>query len=537
MDPSALLLELIQELLKDPQTIRRLSSASPQLMSKISLIQTNNDASASVPPASAPSSSTIAFIEPPQSPLSPLSEDDSSSDMETDFQIIRNKRVRSPRPTRSRSRSPLPISSPAKKAAKKVVPDNPAPVREPTSVPETATSIVSPPSVSKEPPPVIIYDKERWTEISAACASRKINYLRATANPTGIRVSVPTPGDHRAFTKLLDERKVSFHTYTLEEERKLRVVIKNVPKEIPVGEIEADLKRQNLPVEKVHRISSPSRGKVFDLVFVTLEFSEEGRKVYGLKTLCNLSGIIVQEPKKSAYPGQCHNCQRYGHSSRNCHATPRCVKCLGDHGTAQCERPKRADLSSLVPEAPPACVNCGKTGHTANFRGCERAPPPRKLAVPPVQATKQGRPPKSRSAPQATNVPPPTAPSEPISAVKLQPAWVKPLAWVAKPKTANPPQTPQTSQSAPPASSNKAKPKPAAATAAPAARRTPPQGNGEVAEAMKVVSSFTSLFSFADILRYADVIRCNIGNPDALLQATLEFAPLVQAMGSFTLPN
>lgn len=261
--------------------------------------------------------------------------------------------------------------------------------------------------------------------------------------------------------------------------------------------------------------------------------------MYGLKTLCSLSGILVEAPNKSDFPGQCHNCQRYGHSSRNCHAKPRCVKCLGDHGTAQCERPKRADIRSSAPEAPPACVNCGKAGHTANFRGCERAPQPRKKVVSSAPAPSQASNP--RSAPKASNASPRPAPSEQFSAIQLQPAWVKPLSWVANPKPANPPSQvskPVAPKPAPakPSAVPKPKPVPSAATAAPAQRRTPPQGTGEIAEAVKLVSSFTSLFSFTDILNYADFIRNNIGNPDALLKGTLEFAPLVQAMGNFTLP-
>ncbi|GBP21788.1 hypothetical protein EVAR_10967_1 [Eumeta japonica] len=57
----------------------------------------------------------------------------------------------------------------------------------------------------------------------------------------------------------------------------------------------------------------------------------------------------------------------YGHSSKNCFQLARCVKCLGDHGTAACTRNKDTD-------GPPACVLCKSSGHTANYLSCSRAP-------------------------------------------------------------------------------------------------------------------------------------------------------------------
>ncbi|GBP95902.1 hypothetical protein EVAR_83542_1 [Eumeta japonica] len=74
----------------------------------------------------------------------------------------------------------------------------------------------------------------------------------------------------------------------------------------------------------------------------------------------------------------------YGHSSKNCFQRARCVKCLGDHGTAACTRNKDTD-------GPPACVLCKSSGHTANYLGCPRAPKrnttqKNKTPSPPAQA-------------------------------------------------------------------------------------------------------------------------------------------------------
>ncbi|GBP25702.1 Nucleic-acid-binding protein from transposon X-element [Eumeta japonica] len=101
----------------------------------------------------------------------------------------------------------------------------------------------------------------------------------------------------------------------------------------------------------------------------TSEANDKATKAafFKIRSVCSLSGVKAEQPRKRALPGQCHNCQSYGHSSRHCYHSARCVKCLGDHGTAQCTRNKDTD-------GPPACVLCKQKGHTANYLGCPRAP-------------------------------------------------------------------------------------------------------------------------------------------------------------------
>ncbi|KAL0852945.1 hypothetical protein ABMA27_012738 [Loxostege sticticalis] len=99
-----------------------------------------------------------------------------------------------------------------------------------------------------------------------------------------------------------------------------------------------------------------------------LDHSAAAKDVFNIKAVCSISGLRVEPPRKRGTPGQCHRCQLYGHSARNCRARPRCVKCLGDHGTADCAR-YRATASE-----PPSCVLCDSAGHPANYRGCPRAP-------------------------------------------------------------------------------------------------------------------------------------------------------------------
>ncbi|GBP29736.1 Nucleic-acid-binding protein from transposon X-element [Eumeta japonica] len=95
--------------------------------------------------------------------------------------------------------------------------------------------------------------------------------------------------------------------------------------------------------------------------------TEEAKNIFNnLNRVCGLSGIRVGAPHKKGGPGQCHRCQLYGHAAANCHADPRCVKCLVPHWTRECPRTRESGKK-------PSCVNCLRQ-HTANYRGCSKAP-------------------------------------------------------------------------------------------------------------------------------------------------------------------
>ncbi|GBP67583.1 hypothetical protein EVAR_98637_1 [Eumeta japonica] len=95
-------------------------------------------------------------------------------------------------------------------------------------------------------------------------------------------------------------------------------------------------------------------GIALGLVLAILESSDRAKDIFkDLGNVCGLSGIVVEPPYKKGMPGQCHRCQLYGHAASNCHAQPRCVKCLVPHCTKDCERKKEAG-------GKPSCCNCAR---------------------------------------------------------------------------------------------------------------------------------------------------------------------------------
>ncbi|GBP93651.1 hypothetical protein EVAR_66721_1 [Eumeta japonica] len=131
----------------------------------------------------------------------------------------------------------------------------------------------------------------------------------------GLKIQPASVTDYRNLSSLLAILKVAYHTYFLKEEREFRVVLRGVPKESPIEEVNEDLLAQDLPVQSVRRITNRVR-EPLDLVLVTANTD------------------IDTATKRCFY---------------HIKGRARYVKCLGDHGTAACTRNKDTD-------GPPACV-------------------------------------------------------------------------------------------------------------------------------------------------------------------------------------
>ncbi|GBP55026.1 Nucleic-acid-binding protein from transposon X-element [Eumeta japonica] len=183
----------------------------------------------------------------------------------------------------------------------------------------------------------------------------------------GIKITVDSIADFRSLNSLLIKSNIPFHTYALEEERKIKAVLRNIPLEISTDCIKSDLESQNYPVFAVHRMHRRD-GTVIGHVLAVLHKSDTAKDIFkSPPKVCGLSGIIVEAPYRKSGPGQCYRCQLYGHAAQNCYAQPRCVKCREPHSTKECKRSKD---SGDVPE----CVNCNSEGHPASYKGCPKAP-------------------------------------------------------------------------------------------------------------------------------------------------------------------
>lgn len=367
----------------------------------------------------------------------------SQADPSNEFQLVtrsrRNKRTKKPAtaassPPRS---PPVPLMS-SDSAVKPVSASQPAPATasdalapplpatqpapaSATNKPATRAAHQPPPS-AKPPPPVFLRDKAKYEDVRKLVRDANIVVTKARNMGPSILMETPSIEAFRGLTRLLTQNKIAYHTYALPEERKIRAVLRGVPFELSNEAILNDLVAQGFAAEAVHKMYT-SRGRQYQMALVILTNSPSSRDIFKESiTVCGLSYIRAERPHHRG-PGQCHRCQLYGHAALHCSAPPRCVKCLEPHATAECSRTRDST-------DPPACVLCKSVGHTANYKGCPRAPrfparaanqphqpaPPPASAFPPL-APPQGPPnsnPGNAWGPRKAALPTPTtAPSAP----------------------------------------------------------------------------------------------------------------------------
>ncbi|GBP00201.1 hypothetical protein EVAR_62519_1 [Eumeta japonica] len=153
------------------------------------------------------------------------------------------------------------------------------PTQAASKSPSVAGAKPTAPPRSKIPPPIFLRKGANFLKISSDCTRLRINYSKATrVADDGIKILCPNVETFRSLTKYLVDNKVQFHTYALEEERKLKVVIRGIPTNFPTEDIQTDLREQGFPVQSVHRICRRD-GSPLWLVLAVLPKTEEARKI------------------------------------------------------------------------------------------------------------------------------------------------------------------------------------------------------------------------------------------------------------------
>ncbi|GBP64427.1 Nucleic-acid-binding protein from transposon X-element [Eumeta japonica] len=180
---------------------------------------------------------------------------------------------------------------------------------------------------------VKVSDEEEQEDLSFKVIQRKrkrvTRRLRKSSNESRdsdidtepwIRITAASIDDFRKLNTLLIKSDFPFHTYALEEERKVKAVLKGIPLEFETEDIKLDLERQGYPVLAVHRMHRRD-GTALGMSLIILERCDRAKDIFEkLSNVCGLSVIIIEAPYRRGKLDQYHRCQLYGHAAANCHA-------------------------------------------------------------------------------------------------------------------------------------------------------------------------------------------------------------------------
>lgn len=211
----------------------------------------------------------------------------------------------------------------------------------------------------KRVPPIYVYNIEDWAILADTLRLICTEEFTARNLRDGIKIQPKNCEAYKSISSLLEAEKIEHHTYLLEKEPHLKVVIKNLPSSITPETVAEKLREKKFNIIKVSQLKDKMQTKTGSFLTV-IKKDDTSKEIYSMTNLCYCK-VRVEQYKNNGNLTQCVRCQRFGHTSNTCHVTPKCVKCARDHLTQEC--PKKSNQS------PAKCFNCGGN-HPANYRGC-----------------------------------------------------------------------------------------------------------------------------------------------------------------------
>lgn len=167
--------------------------------------------------------------------------------------------------------------------------------------------------------------------------------------------------DYRFILHKLNEKQFQYYLFREEEQRNndIRLVLRGLPHSISSEEVILELKEKQIEVVNVSQMRSGKDKSLLPLHLVTIRELDKDR----IKQVDSIAFIKVRFEDYIPPRGvkQCFKCQRFNHTAKHCHATPRCFKCGEDHESKTCIKTQE----DLVKK----CVNCGGD-HFAMYKGC-----------------------------------------------------------------------------------------------------------------------------------------------------------------------
>lgn len=236
-------------------------------------------------------------------------------------------------------------------------------INEELPIPCPATMPVAAETKKEKLPPIVVTQKvndfKRFnSEIRSIITDYTIRYLKNTVNVYTFNKS--------DFTRLINEfRKsnVSHYTYTTKDEKQKKLVMKAAP-DMDTEEVKKQIEANNIKVNECKQLLNKA-GQPSQSYLIYTDVSTNLRNLKQIRRIGNVHTKWENYAKKNTIT-QCRRCQQYGHGTKNCGNTPRCVKCIKPHLTENCDLKKTLD-------SVPQCCNCHGP-HTANYRGCPSRP-------------------------------------------------------------------------------------------------------------------------------------------------------------------
>ena len=179
---------------------------------------------------------------------------------------------------------------------------------------------------NKKQLPIVIPDYSGaavWNLLSRADCDCEIKILR-----TSVRVVTLNRPSFEKVKTLLVENKINFYTFDSPDKVAAKIVLTGYIS-VTIPQLKRVLADHDIFPREV-RVLTRTESVTGEHVLYLLLFDRGTMKLQDLRKIKSLDGFVVNWryfTKRPTDAAQCHRCQRFGHGSRNCSMTPKCVKC------------------------------------------------------------------------------------------------------------------------------------------------------------------------------------------------------------------
>lgn len=224
-------------------------------------------------------------------------------------------------------------------------------------------------SIGQKPPPPIVVSSNSISELHKQIIKAGVVNYTTSFSKNGIVVRIKITNDYKKVVNHLKSENVIFHTYQLEEDKTVKIVLSGLV-DMTKEEVEKILNEENVKPVEIKKLSISNKKHSEQAVYL-LHFPKGTVDIKVLRMIKALDHQIVSWRYYSnrSQVMQCKNCQGLGHGAANCHRPSKCIKCADNHNSSSCPVAKQSP-DGVIPTHKLKCVNCGGN-HTANFSGCE----------------------------------------------------------------------------------------------------------------------------------------------------------------------
>lgn len=211
-------------------------------------------------------------------------------------------------------------------------------------------------------PPIVVDEPGNWQSLIYELKGTGATFTSKFAGHL-LRIYANDTKDFRLLQTHLSKAKKNYHTFSLPEEKEVKVVVRGLRKDTPTSEITKALGRMGFSVTHATPFTKPDqefKRVATNTFLIKIKKTQNWESIWEVNSLLEIQVTMERFTPRNTIP-QCYNCQRFGHSSFNCHLPARCVKCAGPHLGKECT------IRESLPH--PKCANCDGP-HVASYRGC-----------------------------------------------------------------------------------------------------------------------------------------------------------------------